>query len=108
MVGHLNFLKMKFNIQFFTKADSLSSPRLAGRSRFYQTIGYWAKFIPSTCLPIGQTLAFNFLKSVHRAFAVCHVPTIMAMVKLRKVKRQMLFADMMKSPASSAFLKRAN
>ena len=46
-------------------------------------------------LPICQTLAFNFLKPIHRAFAIRHFAAIVPVIKFRQIQRQMLFADMM-------------
>jgi hypothetical protein len=97
-------MKLRFNN--FTKADSLSTPRLAWQLRFQQEIGMRTNFVPSIHLPIGQTFAFNFLQAVHRAFAVCHFSAVMAMVKLCEIQRQMLFADMMKCPNNAALEQR--
>jgi hypothetical protein len=80
----------------FLSADSLSAPCPMGWSWFYQTIKISAKGFPSLCLPVGQTPAFNFFKSLNRAFAVSHVAEIVAVVKLCQIQRQMLFADMVK------------
>jgi hypothetical protein len=46
-------------------------------------------------LPINQTLSDGFGQANIRALAVCHFPAVVAMVKFRKIKRQMLCADMM-------------
>src|SRR5580693_6706459 len=87
----------------FFNAESLSSPCLMGWSRFYQTIGITAKRFPSLCLPICQTLAFDFLNPLNRAFAICHIAKVMAVVKLREIQRQMLFADMVECSDHATF-----
>ena len=75
-----------------------------GLSRFYQRIEVLVKRIPSMSRSAEhQTLAFNFLQSTNRALAVSHFAAIMAMVKLRQIQRQMLFADMMESSNHAAF-----
>jgi hypothetical protein len=93
-------------LHFFLHTGSLSAPRLAWQLRFQNEIRMRRNFVPSIHLPIGQSLAFNFLQAVHRAFAVCHFAAVMAMVKLREIQRQRLFADMMKCPNNAAFEQR--
>jgi hypothetical protein len=59
---------------------------------------------PDSCrLPIRQTLAFNFLQSLNRALAICHIAEIPSVIKLGKVKRQMLLADAMECADHTAF-----
>src|SRR5271170_6427144 len=43
-----------------------------------------------------EPFAFNFFKPLNCAFAVRLMAEVMAMVKLRQIQRQMLFADMVK------------
>lgn len=62
--------------------------------------------IPSTDLPISQSLAFNFAKAKDCALAIGQKTSVMAMVKLSKIKRQMLFTDMVER-ANHAALEQA-
>src|SRR5215469_16085578 len=82
--------------------DSLPAPRLMGWSRFYQTFCLLVKRNPSTTgTAKHESLAFNFFKSLYRAFAIGLISKVMAMVKLCQIERQMLFADVVERSNNS-------
>jgi hypothetical protein len=105
IMGNFNKLFSLKNLELFFKkmkldlfnTNPLSSPCLMGWSWFYQTISLTVKRFPS----INRTakhepLAFSFFQTLNRALAIRHLAKIMAMVKLREIKRQVLFTDMVK------------
>ena len=83
-------------MKLFVHTDSLPAPRPAGLPRFYQTVGMLVKRFPSIRRSAEhEPFAFDFAKPNNRALAIGHFAAVVPVVKLRKVKRQMLFADMM-------------
>ena len=67
-------------------------------TRFYQTIRLPVKGFPSIRLAIGQPLAFNFLKAVHRALMIGHFAAAVVIVKLGVEEQQIWFAGHMSGP----------
>ena len=86
--------------------NPFSAPRLAFHPFLQKKIILVSHFVPSTCVPVGQAFAFDFLQAIQRALAVCHFAAVVAMVKLGQVERQVLFADVMECPHDSAFQER--
>ena len=55
------------------------------RDVFKHSVVMRVKFGQSGSFLVGQSLAFNFLRSIHRAFAVCQKTAIVPVIKLREI-----------------------